>query len=39
LTYVSLDDLADKVLRLQRFVVRNVEADDGITGEIPDRQH
>jgi len=38
-TYVSLGDLADMVLRQQRFVVRDAETDDDITGEILDRLH
>ena len=39
LIYVSLGDLADMVLRQQRFVVRDVETNDDITGEILDRLH
>ena len=39
LTYVSLDDLAEMVLRRQRFVVRDCETGDDITREILDRLH
>jgi polyhydroxyalkanoate synthesis repressor PhaR len=37
LTYVSLDDLADLVLKRQRFVVRDAESGNDITREILNR--
>jgi polyhydroxyalkanoate synthesis repressor PhaR len=37
LTYVTLDDLADLVLKRQRFVVRDAETGNDITREILDR--
>jgi polyhydroxyalkanoate synthesis repressor PhaR len=37
LTYLSFDDLADLVLKRQRFVVRDAESGNDITREILDR--
>ena len=39
LTYVSLDDLADMVLRRQRFIVCEAETERDVTRELLNRLH
>jgi polyhydroxyalkanoate synthesis regulator protein len=39
LTYVSSHDLVETILSHRRFVVRDAETGDDVTGEILDRLH